>query len=186
MGNSLSKPRVILITGPPRSGKTTLVMRLLEKLPAVKTAGFYTEEIRERRERKGFKLISLSGASGVLSHVDFKSSRRVGKYRVDVEGFEKFLSGISFAADIAVVDEIGKMEVMSPRFRELIEELIASDKTLIATIGLKGDAFVEGLKKTPGARLFTISKENRDEALEDSGAAWGIGRMATTSFREDP
>ncbi|NIT02688.1 MAG: NTPase, partial [Candidatus Latescibacteria bacterium] len=91
------------ITGPPRSGKTTLVMRLLEKLPEVKAAGFYTEEIRERGERKGFKLISLSGASGVLSHVDIKSSRRVGKYKVDVEGFEKFLSGISFDdADMAV------------------------------------------------------------------------------------
>jgi nucleoside-triphosphatase len=168
MGNSSSNPRIIFITGPPRSGKTTLVMKLLEKLSALKAAGFYTEEIRERGERKGFKLISLSGASGTLSHVDVKSPRRVGKYRVDVEGFENFLSKISFDdADVAVVDEIGKMEVMSPRFRELIEKLIVSDKTLIATIALRGDAFIEGVKKTPGARLFTVTQENRAEVLRE-------------------
>jgi nucleoside-triphosphatase len=167
----MPNPRIILLTGPPRSGKTTLVMRLLEKLPAMKAAGFYTEEIRERGERKGFKLISLSGASGVLSHVDIKSPRRVGKYRVDVEGFENFLNKISFDdAVVAVVDEIGKMEVMSPRFRDLINELIASDKLLLATIALRGDAFVEGVKKTPGARLFTLTQKNRDEVFKEIGA----------------
>ncbi len=164
-------PRIILVTGPPRSGKTTLVMRLLEKLPAMKAAGFYTEEIRERGERKGFKLISLSGASGVLSHVDFKSSRRVGKYKVDVEGFENFLSEISFdAADIAVIDEIGKMELFSSEFKELVKKLIASDKTLIATVALKGGGFIEDIKRTPGVKLFSLTQNNRDEVLGEIAA----------------
>lgn len=162
------KPRIILVTGPPRSGKTTLVMKLIEKLPTARAAGFYTEEIRERGQRKGFKLVSLSGEQSVLSHVDFKSKHRVGKYRVDVEGFERFLEGLSFdSADVAVVDEIGKMEVMSPRFRELIKGLVASEKTVIATIGLKGDAFMQEIRRTPGAKLFTLTPQNRDEVLRE-------------------
>lgn len=51
------------------------------------------------------------------------------------------------------------MEIFSSNFKELVNKLISSDKTLIATIGLKGDAFVEGLKKTPGARLFSLTQK---------------------------
>jgi nucleoside-triphosphatase len=116
-------------------------MKLLEKLPA-RTAGFYTEEIKEHGTRKGFSLISLSGQRSILSHVDFKGPRRVGKYKVDIEGFNRFLEGINFdEADVVVVDEIGKMEAMSTSFRELITNLMASGKTVIATIALKGDSF---------------------------------------------
>jgi nucleoside-triphosphatase len=164
------KTCAILVTGPPRSGKTTLVMRLLERLPqgGARAAGFYTEEIRERGARRGFRLVSLAGEESTLSHVDFKGPHRVGKYGVDVEGFERFLAGISFeGADLAVVDEIGKMEVISPRFRELIRRLLASGKALVATIGLGGDAFMEEVRRTPGARVIALSPRNRGEALEE-------------------
>ncbi|MBC7335609.1 MAG: AAA family ATPase, partial [Clostridia bacterium] len=36
--------KTILLTGPPGSGKTTVIRRLLELLPAGTVAGFYTEE----------------------------------------------------------------------------------------------------------------------------------------------
>ncbi|MGD8351407.1 MAG: nucleoside-triphosphatase, partial [Nitrospirota bacterium] len=82
--------------------------------------------------------------------------------------FEWFLAGISFeGADLAVVDEIGKMEVISPRFRELIRRLLASGKALVATIGLGGDAFMEEVRRTPGARVIALSPRNRGEALEE-------------------
>lgn len=157
-----------MITGPPRSGKTTLVMKLLESIPPARTAGFYTEEIKEHGARKGFSLIGLSGQRSILSHVDFKGPRRVGKYKVDIEGFNRFLEGIHFdEAEVVVMDEIGKMEVMSTSFRELITKLMASGKTVIATIALKGDSFIEGIKKTPGARLFTLRPENRGALLDE-------------------
>jgi nucleoside-triphosphatase len=163
------KARKILVTGPPRSGKTTLVMRLLERLPGgAGAAGFYTEEIRERGARRGFRLVSLAGEESVLSHVDFGGPHQVGKYGVDVEGFERFLAGISFEGfSLAVMDEIGKMEVLSPRFRELVRRLMASDKTVVATIGLGSHAFMEEVRRTPGARVITLSPNNRDEALEE-------------------
>jgi len=162
------RPRVVLITGPPRSGKTTLVMKLLESIPPARTAGLYPEEIKEHGARKGFSLTNLSGHRSVLSHVDIKGPRRVGKYKVDIEGFNRFLEGIHFdGAEVVVVDEIGKMEAMSTRFRELITKLMASGKTVVATIALRGDAFIEGVKKTPGVKLFTLTPENRGALLDE-------------------
>ncbi len=52
--------RKVLLTGRPGCGKTTLIKRVVNEL-AVPAGGFYTEEIRERGERVGFKIITLDG-----------------------------------------------------------------------------------------------------------------------------
>ena len=46
----------ILLTGPPGCGKTTAVRRIVGTLQGAKVAGFYTEEIREAGQRKGFRM----------------------------------------------------------------------------------------------------------------------------------
>lgn len=157
----------ILITGPPGTGKTTLIKKIAARLPGA--VGFYTEEIRDRGVRKGFRLVSLgsgtfAGNESVLSHTDIKSPHRVGKYGVDIEGFEKFLGRIPLeGAPTVVIDEIGRMECLSAVFRTMITELLrAPEKTVVATVALKGTPFIEGLKKTPGARILEVTKKNRD------------------------
>src|SRR6266480_93311 len=52
--------RKVLLTGRPGCGKTTLIKRVVNEL-AQPAGGFYTEEIRERGERVGFKIITLDG-----------------------------------------------------------------------------------------------------------------------------
>jgi len=58
----------ILITGKPRSGKTTLIKNLI---PIAKenysVAGFYTEEILEKGKRIGFNIRTLEGETGILA-----------------------------------------------------------------------------------------------------------------------
>ena len=109
--------RNILLTGLPGCGKTTVISRIVDRLAQLRLAGFYTREIRERGDRKGFEAVGLHGSSVVLGHVDFSGRQRVGRYGVDVAGFEKLieseLSGITADADAFVIDEIGKMECLS-------------------------------------------------------------------------
>lgn len=161
----------ILITGNPGVGKTTLIIRLGEGLDKLKSAGFYTSEIREHGERKGFELVSLDGKNrGILSHVNIKSPHMVGKYRVDVKGFERFLDSLdlfSKESNIVIIDEIGKMECLSGHFKKAVEELLDSDKTVIATIALKGIGFTEEIKRRRDVRLFEVTLGNRDSILED-------------------
>ncbi len=57
----------VLLTGRPGCGKTTLIKRVVNNL-ALPAGGFYTEEIRERGERVGFKIITLDDETAVLAH----------------------------------------------------------------------------------------------------------------------
>jgi nucleoside-triphosphatase len=160
----------ILITGLPGVGKTTLIKKLAEVLNDLNPIGFYTAEIREDTIRRGFELIGLDGRKGLLSHIDIKSPYRVGKYKVDIKGFENFLQTIPFlnpSTRLIVIDEIGKMECLSDQFKKLISGLFDSEKQVIATIALKGSGFIEEVKRRHDIVLFEITKSNRNSLLSD-------------------
>jgi nucleoside-triphosphatase len=160
----------LLVTGLPGTGKTTLIINLAERLKELRPAGFYTEEIREGGTRKGFELRSFDGKKGLLSHVDVRSRRRVGKYGVDVSGFERFLESIPFGApktELVIIDEIGRMECLSSKFRNLAVEILDSEKPLIATVALKGSGLIAEIKARPDIQLFEITRQNRDGLLAE-------------------
>jgi len=151
-------------------GKTTLVKKFVEELKQFHPVGFYTEEIREKGTRKGFELISLDGRRGLLSHIDIQSPHRVGKYKVDVKGFGAFLGSIpllNLSTRLVIIDEIGKMECFSERFKECLTACLNSEKWVLATIALKGGGFIEEVKRRHDIKLFEITQRNRDSLLLD-------------------
>ncbi len=156
----------ILVTGLPGSGKTTLVASLLESLPDKNlVTGFITREIRERGTRLGFELMSPEGRRAVLSHVEFRTPYRLGKYRVDLRSFENFLESVRFFAPeirLVVIDEIGKMECLSEKFREIVFRLVSGPGNLLATIALRGTPFMEGIKLSPGIQIYELTPANRN------------------------
>ena len=160
----------ILITGLPGVGKTTLIRNIVEALKVLRPVGFYTAEIREGGIRKGFELISLDGRRGLLSHSDIKSPHRVGNYRVDVKGFDAFLTSLPLlkpSTHLVIIDEIGKMECFSERFKECLIECLNSEKWVLATIAQKGSGFIEEVKRRHDITLFKISQSNRNSLLPD-------------------
>ena len=159
-----------LITGLPGVGKTTLVKKLSEALKSLYPVGFYTEEIRERGERKGFEIISLEGKRGLLSHKDIRSPYKVGQYNVDIKGFENLIDSIFFfnlLTRLIIIDEIGKMECLSDQFKRLLKEILDSGKWVIATIALKGSGLIAEVKERKDVRLFEITKKNRDSLFSE-------------------
>lgn len=151
-------------------GKTTLIKKLSEALKHLHPVGFYTAEIREGGERKGFELINLDGKKGLLSHKDIKSPYKVGQYKVDIKGFEEFLESILFfnpLTRLIIIDEIGKMECFSDRFKKLLKEILNSEKWVIATIALKGSGLIAEVKERNDVQLFEITKKNRDSLLKE-------------------
>jgi nucleoside-triphosphatase len=164
-----TKSAKILLTGLPGCGKTTAIMKIIAKLNCASVAGFYTEEIRESNTRKGFRFKRLDGAGGILAHVDIKGRYRVGKYGVDVAGFEKSVVTVLDAeqsdAELFVIDEIGKMECLSEKFVAATRVLFSSDKSILATVARKGSGLISEVKSYPGVELFNLTHENRNKTI---------------------
>ncbi len=155
----------LLLTGPPRCGKTTLVERVVESLRGrVRLAGFYTAEVRERGDRSGFDVIALDGGRGVLSRKGGGRGPRVGDYVVDLGSFEAVGVGSlgDAAAEAFVVDEIGSMELHSATFRRRVLELLDDPRPVIATIRLRPEPFCDAVKRRADVEVLTVTPANRD------------------------
>jgi nucleoside-triphosphatase len=158
-----------LITGKPGVGKTTLVQKIIERMRSVKMAGFCTAEIRDMGSRLGFELHGLNGERRILAHVEIDSRNRVGRYGVDTNGFEEFLEALNLLnpdVELIVIDEIGKMELFSDRFRSLVRNALNSDKQVLASISLKGNEFIREIKQRLDVQLLEVTHGNRDRLPE--------------------
>ena len=166
-----SKSAKILLTGLPGCGKTTAIMKIIAELDCASVAGFYTEEIREGKNRRGFSWKSLDGSGGVLAHIDIKSRFKVGRYGVDVAGFEKsvvpVLDDEQSDAELFVIDEIGKMECFSEKLVASVRRLFVSDKSVLATVARKGTGLISEVKNYPHTQLFNLTRENRDKTVAE-------------------
>jgi nucleoside-triphosphatase len=158
------RPRVLLITGVPGIGKTTVIRRIADALPGKRIRGFYTEEIRKGGERRGFRLVSFDGEERVIAHLDFAKRHRVGKYGVDVAAIDAAASLLCLdpSAQLYLVDEIGRMECLSDRFITAMRELLAGRTPVVATVGLRGDGLMAEVKGMEQCLLWEVSRENRD------------------------
>jgi nucleoside-triphosphatase len=163
---------VLLITGVPGVGKTTLIRRVAERLPGTRLGGFYTEELREAGARAGFRLVDFAGNALTFAHVGFKGPR-VSRYGVDVAALDARAEALLAPRPqmLYLVDEIGKMECLSPRFVAAMRHLLASGSCVVATVAKKGEGLIDEAKRWPGATLREVTHDNRDR-LPDEILAW--------------
>lgn len=166
----------ILITGPPRCGKSTLISKLIEYYNNKKDYtiyGFLTPEIRERGNRIGFNIVDIySGKISQLARVgDFKTKYKLGKYNVFIQEFDKYiednLSLEGKTIDLIVIDEIGKMELFSDKFQDFIKNIFSLKISILATIGLKlSHPLKTYLLNLPSVLLLNLNKRNSQLVFE--------------------
>ena len=166
----------ILITGPPRCGKSVLISKLIDYYTNERNFtihGFLTPDIRESGNRIGFNIVDIySGNISLLARVGhFKTKYRLGKYSVFIEEFdknlEKILSLEGKDIDLVVIDEIGKMELFSQKFQNLIKNIFTSKIPILATIGLKLNHPLKNyLLNLPSVLLLNLDRRNSQLIFE--------------------
>lgn len=163
---------VYVITGAPGIGKTTALIKLtkLLKNAGVDVDGFYSVEIKEKGERKGFSFVDIrTGESVELASVS-GDGIRFGRYRVKVKNIDEFVPRVIQRAveysKVVIIDEIGPMELFSGSFRKAVEDLLKTDKVVIAVVhrSFSHDLMKEVLKSAKAK--IEVTESNRDSIPE--------------------
>jgi nucleoside-triphosphatase len=159
-----------LITGPPRSGKTTVIQNVVDRLGAkgYQAGGIYCPEIRSDGDRVGFEIMDvMTGESQVLAHADYDEGPQVGKYRVNVAHVDSVCAAAFQRAfddaDLLIVDEIAPMEVYSDEFRRQVRRGLDDDLPLIAAIHYHAtEGFIGEVKDRDDTETFEVTENTRD------------------------
>ena len=160
----------ILITGSTGAGKTTLIKRLCIIFKEFNPAGFVTDEVMEEGNVAGFEANNLFGDSKIYAHTKIKSKVSVGKYKVDIRGFDIFLDQ-TFSRDkktgLYFIDEIGKTACESRKFGKIILGLLDARKPVISTIAEKGTGIISDIRKREDVEIFEVTEQNREIRLKE-------------------
>jgi nucleoside-triphosphatase len=177
----MSPPR-ILVTGAPGIGKTTLVLRVLDLLHGKRLTGFYTEEVRGRTGRTGFRIVTLDGRTAQLATAGGAGGPRVGRYTVHLAALDGVCDDAlepSPGTHVVVIDEIGKMECLSQAFVRAARRALSGPVPVLGTVALVGAGFIAEAKRMPGAEVITLSRENRDRLPAEIAARLAYPRSGT-------
>ena len=159
----------ILVTGAPGIGKTTVIERVAAAL-GDRAGGIITKEIREGGRRTGFSIESLDGERRVLATREpsphgQSPTPRVGPYRVNLGNLEAVgVQAIDRALKekgVIIIDEIGKMELISAEFRAMIMKALDSRTPMVATVGIARNRFLSGIRRRADVCLIEITTRNR-------------------------
>ncbi len=175
--------RVLILTGNPGVGKTTVLAKAVSDLRGrgVSVGGMFSREVREGKERVGFEIVDVANAKvGWLAQVKQQDGPQVGRYHVNLGDLEtvgvKAINNAVEGSDVVAIDEIGPMELFSEKFRKAAQKALESNKLVVAGVHYKAqDKLVVDAKGRADAEVFTVTAGNRDalpEALVEKAVAF--------------
>ncbi len=160
------------ITGMPSVGKTHTLLKIIEKIEksGYKIEGMITEPVIEHKKRVGFYVTDWQTKErAVFAHLDFDTKDKVNKYGVNLAALEKIgVTAIEKAInnpeyDIIIIDEIGKMEMLSERFCEIVVEALDSDKPIMVTLHKKSRTpLLQDIRRRDDMRILEVTQVNRN------------------------
>ncbi len=153
----------IIITGIPRSGKSTLLKEVISKFEH--KVGFLTNEILTSGVRTGFEIETSSGVKSILASVEFQTDFKVSKYFVNTDNLDLILPTLKKFNndDLLYVDEIGQMALYFDTFKDFVINYLNSANICIATMScVYDDKFIHSINARDDVFLIEISAENRD------------------------
>ena len=133
---------IILLTGAPGVGKTTIVMEVAQQLKerGMKVGGVVSREVRVNNVRTGFEFIDFATNDRDILASITGNGPRIGKYFVNLSGCpfaaERLISAL-IASEVIICDEIGHMELKSKEFVDAVRNLFNTDKKIIVIMHQK-------------------------------------------------
>lgn len=156
---------VIMITGEKNIGKTT-IMRKIYDVYYENVSGFCTKEFFENEIRQGFFISELETETvpckeNIIAKMDGDFKPIVYPDIFDEFGVNIAKKCLNSAKSIIIIDEIGVFESKSEKFVKILDEILSSDKIVIAVLKKRQHIFLEKYEKLYNPIEITLLNRNK-------------------------
>ena len=176
---NIPKPHIVLCA-PKRTGKTTLIERILQEAGAPAAGAptpVYGFQTKRFADSDGIGRIYMFPADRGLTGDNPPEARYIGSTQgrvIDVctETFDTYGTALIRSAQpggLLIMDEIGHMEKNASRFLRAVFEALDDDVPILASVRYTTTPidYLERIKHHPRVRLYTLTEENRDDAYAE-------------------
>lgn len=120
----------------------------------------------------GFQIITYpEGKRGVLAKKGLHSPYRIGSYGVNLRDLESIgCAAVENALSlglIIIMDEIGKMELYSRNFKEILFQALESPLKLLATIMERPNEVADRIKSRKDVRILKVDRQTFENVLQN-------------------
>lgn len=160
------------ITGMPSVGKTFTLTKIISSLErhGYVVGGMVTEQVMKKKQDVGVYAVNWqTKEKEIFAHIDFESKEKVGEYGVDTAALDKIaVPAITDAIEneninIIIIDEIGKMEMLSEKFCEMVVDALDSDKPILVTLHKKSRTpLLQDVRRRDDIRILEVTPVNRN------------------------
>lgn len=162
--------KCVLLTGAPRSGKTTMLKRLVDSVSNEDPVFYVLSEARwDHNQRTGFQVCR----TGAPDPVEFAKRRNDGGYELvsDVwRGIAEELNAAAARGQLIILDEVGPLQLRQTEFADAVSQLVEDPTvSLVATLadpqsgGKEVLPYVTELQRRPRTSLIRLTEQNAEE-----------------------
>jgi nucleoside-triphosphatase len=162
---------IIILTGAPGVGKTTIVTDVAQKLKErrVNVGGVVSREIRTNNMRTGFEFIDIATNDRETLASVTGNGPRVGKYSINLQGCRFAANRLINAlinSDVIICDEIGPMELKSKEFIDTARNLLKTNKKVMMVVHQRLEHTLVNDFREKSSFLFSINLGNREKVVK--------------------
>jgi nucleoside-triphosphatase THEP1 len=160
--------KVVLLAGPPRSGKTTMMDKLRDRYQQNSEVYFaISRAIGDREDRRGFELITTHKHESPVTWAE----RKGDGYEVNQAALNTLADELKAAhqsGKVIVLDEIGPLQTQNSAFSEVVKEIISDPSaTLFASVQLvsEKDDLMSWAKRHYRSTVIHMGNEQEQSAV---------------------
>lgn len=160
-----------VIVAPKRTGKTTLVNKLLA-CTSKKVCGYQTSKLLEKTNEDGLCPLYIYPVGKKIIEDDEHCVGIVGRGRHDANNDVFNTTAVKLITassddELIIMDEVGFVEANAEVFKQKVFEVLKSKNPVLIMLKNKENVeFLEDIKKASGIELIEMNISNRDEVFE--------------------
>ena len=158
--------KLILITGRPGSGKSTLARYLLRGIGEA-YAGFLTQQRGSCPCGPLYDLVAHPSEKRGPISAEGKGRIEAVPETFETLGCAALQEALCGPEPVILMDELGRFERDCPRFLKLVDEVLQSEKTVLAVVKKEPLPHLQVILATEGARVIDLDQESAADARKE-------------------